>query len=1015
MKFSSFDAHAFRHQVDESLKRVKTILDVNRNPRYAEDEEHSYSDKFALAEMLINTAISAQVNTLQRIGMTEDKLRQIRNMVVEDKRAVTLRLELYDTCEFLREQDVKVVHSQGGVEFETTTVKSGILGGTRKTKDTLKHKITSMVKEFHWKIGVHYRILCYSGNDPARNAIELQSRSSSEVVVTTGSNKAPFLSKTTHSPIQCSLTWLLQHISAGATGGADDKKDGRDGLLSCSFKIDRDDAECRTPRRNRNVEAAMVFFQEFSHWATLCARAFTGRLQDRLLGAHSPAKHDGAIEKTLPLERIDAEQVFIPIVPLFDMFQEDLPGTVSRQESPSFLAMVPTPSTPPLGTDNAVGLTMGSPLLSVGDLGKFLNEHCRSMDDTTRNLGKTYPNEQTGKIITVREAKLWLMFRCMNKLSGAVEQSIGYLEEMLRKQFIAAIGKEVTPQDFDGFMAFHSRKLFSPEYAPKPFCFAIGRPNHYPDGMLTIEKKPSSPTSGSGSSDSSATPEPINTMVRKLRNNTGVSIPLSVAATMQMCGPMYVHGWMLHRFESSSSPDYVLAARARQFSSFVLMAGTMAGPDEFTPKDAIIVQNKDEVLIPLLLEEIPSAKEFKDAIASLSPEQQRFAKAFRAMQLESSVFGLCVVQLKPQLEALLGLPDDALTKEIRLTQDLMSLFMDYQIPSDLLSFDGPQDADRATKLSSVKENVSAVLQVVAEAKKEQLHDGVQGQAMRKASSPTGSRYTDDDSSDEEDEAMELFCASAMDTDGLVASSTFGSLPTKQKKKPRSSAVPRRMMAMKLAGAAAPPPAAGGRGGFLRGGGGAPPGRSAGAPAATPQPEAPTDAPTDARDVAHLSEGTIVNTTDVTSLPKQLDAKFELYDKQGALRSTAVKTSNNWKRTRLANLLSKPQASDLDDDTIRAEKNKAFDLLDALSRSGTLPIACGELHVVIATTHRFENDIMGTVIQDNINPIEKVEKSALMIASTIHGNVPTTALLKQEEDVERLEGLFPEVMAITDGN
>ena len=45
------------------------------------------------------------------------------------------------------------------------------------------------------------------------------------------------------------------------------------------------------------------------------------------------------------------------------------------------------------------------------------------------------------------------------------------------------------------------------------------------------------------------------------------------------------------------------------------------------------------------------------------------------MQLESSVFAVCVVQLKPQLEALLGLSDDALTKEIRLTQDLLSLFI----------------------------------------------------------------------------------------------------------------------------------------------------------------------------------------------------------------------------------------------------------------------------------------------------------------------------------------------------
>eukprot|EP01046_Picozoa_sp_COSAG06_P028007 COSAG06_NODE_2501_length_6754_cov_6.727122_6_plen_89_part_00 len=77
-------------------------------------------------------------------------------------------------------------------------------------------------------------------------------------------------------------------------------------------------------------------------------------------------------------------------------------------------------------------------------------------------------------------------------------------------------------------------------------------------------------------------------------------------------------------------------------------------------------------------------KEFRDAIKSLSPEQQRFAMAFRNMQLESSVFGICVIQLKPQLEALLGLPEDALTKEVRLTQDLLSLFIDYQIPSCVL-------------------------------------------------------------------------------------------------------------------------------------------------------------------------------------------------------------------------------------------------------------------------------------------------------------------------------------------
>ena len=112
-------------------------------------------------------------------------------------------------------------------------------------------------------------------------------------------------------------------------------------------------------------------------------------------------------------------------------------------------------------------------------------------------------------------------------------------------------------------------------------------------------------------------------------------------------------------------------------------------------------------------------QEFKDAIESLSPEQKRFATAVRSMQLESSVFGVCVVQLKPQLEALLGLDDDALTKEIKLTQDLLSLFIEYQIPSDLLTFDDREGSGAATpseKVEAVKGHVAAVQEMLAAAR-----------------------------------------------------------------------------------------------------------------------------------------------------------------------------------------------------------------------------------------------------------------------------------------------------------
>jgi len=177
-----------------------------------------------------------------------------------------------------------------------------------------------------------------------------------------------------------------------------------------------------------------------------------------------------------------------------------------------------------------------------------------------------------------------------------------------------------------------------------------------------------------------------------------------------------------HRFRDTSDV-FRVSARARQFSSFVLVVGTMTSHNCMQPKEAIILRNKDEINIPLLLNKIPTATEFKDAIVSLSPEQQRFAKAFRSMQLESSVMGICIVQIKPQLEKLLGLPPDSLTKEMKLTEDLLQLFVEFQVPSDMMSYDGEGNANAVStkeKVATVKNNVNSVLGVIAEQKKQQL-------------------------------------------------------------------------------------------------------------------------------------------------------------------------------------------------------------------------------------------------------------------------------------------------------
>ena len=143
-----------------------------------------------------------------------------------------------------------------------------------------------------------------------------------------------------------------------------------------------------------------------------------------------------------------------------------------------------------------------------------------------------------------------------------------------------------------------------------------------------------------------------------------------------------------------------------------------------------------------------------------------------------------------------------------------------------------------------------------------------------------------------------------------------------------------------------------------------------------------------------------------TVPEELNRAIELHDENVALRSTTIKTGLGcWIRIRQKNLLSSPNTSHLNRSDIASEKSRAFDLLDALSRSGSLDIPFSELHVIICATHSFSKNVMDTVIKDNVNPIEKLEMSTLLMASTILG-VPARDLIRDGEDRKRLENSFP---------
>jgi len=96
----------------------------------------------------------------------------------------------------------------------------------------------------------------------------------------------------------------------------------------------------------------------------------------------------------------------------------------------------------------------------------------------------------------------------------------------------------------------------------------------------------------------------------------------------------------------------------------------------------------------------------------------------------------------------------------------------------------------------------------------------------------------------------------------------------------------------------------------------------------------------------------------------------------------------------------------------SEKQKAFDLLDALSRSGSLEIPFSELHVLICATLSFEKSVMETVIQDNINPIEKLEMSTLLMGSTVL-DTPAYNLIGSETNRKRLKCSYPQLVCRPD--
>jgi hypothetical protein len=1055
------------------LQHVRNLLELERQSAvtFAGDEPHlhTYQDKFSLAEFLTNITIAVIINVLVASTTAFDLQPQQQQQIlawvhgtsveslsdpsVTDKtmqpQTVTLRFIAEDTCTLFKEEEQMMVQD-GDAETVTThttkTTNNGMLFGTKEKKreDTTSTKVILRVKEYHWKVGLRYKVIVFPGTS-VEQAIVLQQRTTEAILVTqagsphprTGAKvKPPLPERTIHPPVDTTcFTWLFRMIDPMQQTSA--------------FTIDRNLVHCKTPRRNDDIQAALDCFRQLHEWSRITQGFFLQRIEKEISQKDNPVHPPPApLPKSTssPLEPgatgtmqgLIKEPTFngkrIRIVEYYPDQQRYKAEPVHPSDGlPATLSIKPNNFKPDEDDTVAVGpplhsitddeifipilpLMENGSVLSITDIGNILQEQSRTIENAFHNLARVYPSKEVMKLITISEASMVLVCKHMERLIEQYQNSVEYVEDMLKQQLIAAIGKEIQPNDFEQYMKYYYPKLYAPNFAPVPFSHPIRRPGHYPDGILSIESIPTSRNilDRSNNQNVNVQNEPIQTWVRSISGKDAPSIyvPIDAAVSVEISGDRFVHGWMQHRFAARSPvvpkmpysrpvdpqlAEYQLTCRARQFSSFLLILGTMSGPNTFDPKEAIVIQNKDEVLIPLMTTVLPSAKEFKDAIKSLSPEQQDFARAFRSMQLESSVFGICVIQIKPQLEKLLGLPADGLTKEIQLTQDIMALFVEYQVPSDLMTFDGDPGASNAEKVSVVRGHVDAVLKVIDDSKKRQLKEEEMRADMRAEMAYSSTRVellSDSDVLGGEGApqsgrrsvarmsppgSMEMHMAMTVPFNSVAMEVGAAASPNARQRQNVDS-----QMRRKLKKEVAPP-------------------SNAAATVANHVPSCNLESQKMPL-MPSVSGG-----EDFTMIPKTLDTKLEQHDTDSSLHSTIIKPGRNWLRTRQLNFLTKPQTTSLPSDEILTEKKQAVALLDAISRSGTLPVDCSELHVFIAVSHCFDNDVMGSVVQDNVNPIVKVERSSLLLASTIFQQaIPT--LMGNENDVERLTSAFPSLMS-----
>ncbi|CAL1125869.1 unnamed protein product [Cladocopium goreaui] len=883
----------FEEKLQKAMQDVKLILDSEKcmsRMSLPQETHHTYEDKFGLVERCSAMTLASHWNCFELLGLTKEALLEAKDWA-DGNAEVSLCFRADERCEFLREETREVEEpSCGALDISSVGVALGLMS-----------KTVTRVTEYLWHFEVTYTLDLLRGVGAERRRLTSATTSAQ---LTTTAKLAPRRMQVPAISKEINMTFFFKHLEPSS--------DGQPGYCP-RFQIPRD-SKTKTPRRNQQVEEMWHYLQNL--------KAFAGSVERYLSQLADGTR-----------QNCSAEAVFVPMLPLLQA--EGHPEEGAEQVESRICVR--------LDADGPGGVISS-------DCNRLLAEEMRSLAVKRQELSEEFA--ESHGVFRLQEATLVLALKhCLDVVERWCD-SVDFVESLLRRQLSACIGRSLTAADVANCMRFHHRKLFAAPYQPRPFSFSVrSATDRCAEGVVSIDE------------DGGA---PVWTMCAR-RSEQTMKFALNASTSVSFTGELHLHAWLAERFEGATS-NLSLVSRARQFSCFMVLLCKVISGDELEVSHAVLLQNKDEVQIPLELATIPTPKEFRDAIESLSPEQQQFAKAFRAMQLESTLCGILVVQLKPQLERLLRLPVEALTKEIKLTQDLLQLFIKYQIPSDLLAFS--PTAEPVGAVEAVRAKAEEMWRMIDAEKQKEIED--KRQAARFAAGmlrPMGWNDQEDlekarqkvsslkcissDIAEVKDtmnrnldamltrgESLEAMMQKSKDLStssvqfyksakrsnaiGLFASRRGAPSQPAAQTMTKKDRVDRASHSSRSSSTISPSPA-----------------MALAEPAPAP-PFAPPARPAGPQGVA-------TGDWDVTQVPKQLDEALEKVD---AVRPTIITAGEVWTKRSQPEFLAAQKTEKLQKDQIKQEKDSAFELLDALTKSGALALSHATLHVVLCASQCF---------------------------------------------------------------